>query len=327
LHIDFLGLQAFVSIAEYGSFQRAAAHLNLSQTALSHRMKKLEDYLGIKLMVRTTRQLTLTPAGQALLAKARPMLGEMATSLDALRQQGMARQERLAIGCLPTIAAHHLPPLFRQFKAEYPDIFVKVYDNSAAEIGQLVQSGEAEFGITIVSVNQWDLETRPLLEEPFVLAVPQGHALARQGFVNWQDLGGTPLVRISSQAGNRRLIDDALAGRVETLMWRYEVQHLASAVAIVRAGVAMAVVPRLAIDMIDTPGLVTLPLRNPRISRTLGILSRRGHAFSKPGRALLNLIVRHMKHDHQAGAPAGTPAGPPSAPPAGRAGPRRAAVR
>lgn len=262
-------------------------------------MKKLEEFLGTKLMVRTTRQLTLTPAGQALLATARPMMGELTASLDALRRQGMARQERLAIGCLPTIAAHHLPPLFRHFSRDFPEITVKIYDNSAEEIGRLVESGQAEFGITIVSVNQWDLETRPLLEEPFVLAVPQGHPLAEQGFVNWQDLAGTPLVRISSQAGNRQLIDEALANRVETLTWSYEVQHLASAVSIVRAGVALAIVPRLAIDMINMPGLVTLPLRNPRITRTLGILSKRGHSFSRPGRALLNLITQHMKQDRR----------------------------
>ena len=65
--IDFLGLQAFLAIAERGSFQRAAAQLNLSQTALSHRMKKLEQDLGLKLLLRTTRQVTLTEAGAQLL--------------------------------------------------------------------------------------------------------------------------------------------------------------------------------------------------------------------------------------------------------------------
>jgi DNA-binding transcriptional LysR family regulator len=295
VHIDFLGLQAFVSIADHGSFQRAAPHLNLSQTALSHRMRKLEEYLGVKLMVRTTRQLTLTPAGLALLAKARPIMGEIAASLDALRQQGMSHQEHLAIGCLPTIAVHYLPPLLRMFSREYPDIAVKIHDNSAEEIGQLVESGQAEFGVTIVSVNRWDLDTTPLLEEPFMLVCPADHALAAQKFVNWQDLAGVPLIRISSQAGNRRLIDDGLAKRRETLLWRYEVQHLASAVSLVLAGLAAAIVPRLAIDLVSTPGIVALPLRNPRISRTLGILSKRGHPLSPPAEALMDLVQKHMK--------------------------------
>ena len=63
MRIDFLGLEAFLSIAERGSFQRAAAHLNLSQAAISHRTCKLEEELGLKLFARTTREVTLTRAG------------------------------------------------------------------------------------------------------------------------------------------------------------------------------------------------------------------------------------------------------------------------
>src|SRR4051812_25278057 len=87
VRIDFLGLEAFLSIADRGSFHLAAAHLNLSQTALSHRMKKLEDDLGVKLLARTTRQVALTPAGQDLLPKARRMMDEISASFAALRQQ------------------------------------------------------------------------------------------------------------------------------------------------------------------------------------------------------------------------------------------------
>ena len=81
MRIDFLGLEAFLSIADRGSFHRAAAHLNLSQTALSHRMKKLEDDLGLKLLARTTRQVSLTPAGLELLPKARQIMDDITASL------------------------------------------------------------------------------------------------------------------------------------------------------------------------------------------------------------------------------------------------------
>ncbi|MFZ4532668.1 MAG: LysR family transcriptional regulator, partial [Alsobacter sp.] len=97
MRVDFLGLEAFLSIADRGSFHRAAAHLNLSQTALSHRMKKLEDDLGIKLLARSTRQVSLTPAGQDLLPKARHIIEEISESFASLRAQGKARQETLAI--------------------------------------------------------------------------------------------------------------------------------------------------------------------------------------------------------------------------------------
>src|SRR6478609_11495241 len=131
MRIDFLGLEAFLSIADRGSFHRAAAHLNLSQTALSHRMKKLEDDLGVKLLARTTRQVALTPAGQDLLPKARRMMDEISASFAALRQQGKERQERLTVGCLPTIAIHYLPRVLQKFQTDWPGLSVQVHDNAA----------------------------------------------------------------------------------------------------------------------------------------------------------------------------------------------------
>lgn len=297
LRIDFLGLEAFVAIAERGNFNRAAAHLNLSQTALSHRMKKLEEDLGLKLLIRNTRQVILTPAGLDLLPKAQSAIMELTASFEALRGEGRSRHERIAIACLPTISVTYLPGVLAAFRAIHPDVGVRVFDNSATEIADHVQAGRAEFGLTIVSANRWDLEVRPLLKEPFVLICPVGHDLARAGAVSWNALEGTALVRISPQTGNRILIDDALGSRRESLDWRYEVQHLATAVALVRAGVALAVVPRLALGAVPSEGIVALALRNPGVSRTLGIVTKHGLPPSAPAQALLDLIVARLRSE------------------------------
>src|SRR6185312_4065984 len=107
-----------VSIAERGSFQRAASHLNPSQTAISHRMRKLEDELGLKLFARTTREVTLTRAGIEFLPKAQKALAELEQSFDELKQQGAKRRERLDIACLPVFAVKYLPPILRRFNRE-----------------------------------------------------------------------------------------------------------------------------------------------------------------------------------------------------------------
>jgi DNA-binding transcriptional LysR family regulator len=295
MRIDFLGLQAFLSIAERGSFQRAAAHLNLSQTALSHRMRKFEQDLGVALLTRTTRHVSLTAAGQELLPKARRVMEELTDSLVQLRAHGTARPETLAIGCLPTIATHYLPRILREFGASHPSVSVRVYDNSALEIASLVQAGTAEFGLTIVSTNLRGLDIKPLLREPFVLLCPADHPFAKLKSITWSLLAGTPLIRVSPQTGNRRLIDDALGRRRESLDWRFEVQHVATAVSMVLAGIGLTVVPRLAIDPAATPGLAEVPLRHPQITRTIGVLSRRNQPLSASGSALLAIIRRALK--------------------------------
>jgi DNA-binding transcriptional LysR family regulator len=294
MRIDFLGLQAFVSVAERGSFLRAAAHLNLSQTALSHRMKKLEEDLGVTLLIRTTRHVSLTPVGLELLPKARKLMDELATSLDRIREHGAHQDERVAIGCLPTIAAYQLPRVLHEFSAKHPTVSIKIYDNSAMEIARLVQSGTAEFGLTIVSANVADLDIQVLVKEPFVVLCARDDPLAKRRFLNWSQLGTTPLIRISPQAGNRALIDDALGRRREALNWRYEVQHLQTAVGLVLAGVGVAIVPKIAASVPGLDMLSVVPLRNPSIHRTLGILMRRDAPLSRSAQSLLKMIRQHF---------------------------------
>lgn len=297
MRIDFLGLQAFVSIAERGSFQRAAAHLNLSQTALSHRIRKLEDDLGVQLFTRTTRDVTLTRTGTELLPKARRAINEIAASLSEIRNASPPEQASLSLGCLPTIATNHLPVLVRRLQDKHPDVRVRVYDNSATEIRELVSSGVAEFGLTIVAANSWDLHIQTLVKEPFLLVCRNDHPLAEASEVNWDDIADTPLIRVSPQTGNRQLIDDALGARREMLKWRFEVQHTATAVSLVEAGVGATIIPRLALNLRLSPTLRGVALRNPSLTRSLGIVSRRDQPLSPLAAEFRGMIAKHFAKD------------------------------
>lgn len=301
MRIDVLGLQAFVSIAERGSFHAAASHLNLSQTALSHRIRKLEEGLGTQLLQRTTRQVSLTKAGMALLPKARRVFEELGASLEELRLDARDAGESVEIGCLPTIAMRCMPEVIAEFVRRHEGMHVKIHDNSASEIADKVQSGEAEFGITIVAANRWDLDLKPVLKEPFVLVCQRSSPLAAASSLTWSQLEGLPLVRISAETGNRILIDDALGARRESLAWRYEVQRVATAVSLVRSGVGCTIVPQLALDAVADNDLVAIPLRAPAVSRTLGIITRKGVPLKPATRELLALVVEALKRERLAG--------------------------
>jgi DNA-binding transcriptional LysR family regulator len=292
MRIDFLGLHAFVAIAERGSFQLAAAHLNLSQTALSHRIRKLEEDLGVKLLSRTTREVSLTQAGLNLLPKVKDTIASLSDSLDELRLEGRSRQETLSIGCLPTIASGRLPVALRRFQEQHPGVELRIHDNSATEISELVQAGAIAFGLTLVAAHRWDFDIEMLVKDPFSLVCPEEHPLAAQPAVSWSDLTEVPLIRVSPRTGNRMVIDDALGSRRAGLSWRFEVQHIQTAVALVRAGLALTVIPRLALDSVDRRGLKAVPLRNPSISRQLGIVSRRGTPLSPLADELRKIIVQ-----------------------------------
>jgi DNA-binding transcriptional LysR family regulator len=294
MRLDFLGLQAFLAIAERGSFHRAASHLGITQTALSHRIRKFEEQLRERLFIRTTRAVALTPAGLALLPRARQLLADAEHLFAELGSQADARHDSVAIGCLPTAAVHVMPAVIVEFRKTYPATAVRIFDNSAGQIAERVQKGEAEFGITILGTGRWDLEIKPLVKEPFMLICPAAHAFAARRSVSWAELGGTPMIRVSPQTGNRLLIDDALGARGDTLDWMYEVQHVASAVSLVAAGAGLTVLPRVALDIAGLPQLAAVPLRNPSITRTLGAVTRRGIPLSAPAETLLTLIAARL---------------------------------
>jgi DNA-binding transcriptional LysR family regulator len=297
MRIDILGLQAFVSIAERGSFHGAASHLNLSQTALSHRIRKLEENLGVALLQRTTRQVSLTHAGVLLLPRARRLFEELGTTLDEVRSSARQSPKHVTVGCLPTVAMRCMPRVVAAFRALHPQTHVRIFDASATSVAERVQNGDVDFGITIVAANRWDLELKPVVKEPFVLVCHRDMPPAQKGALAWADIQGLPLVRIAAETGNRILIDDALGARRETLLWQYEVQRVTSAVSLVRSRVGYAIVPQLAFDVAQADDLVALPLRSPSVTRTLGIVTRKGAPLSDASRLLLDLVVKQLKAD------------------------------
>jgi DNA-binding transcriptional LysR family regulator len=295
MRVDFLGLEAFLSIAERGSFQRAASHLNLSQTAISHRIRKLEDELGLKLFARTTREVTLTRAGIEFLPKAQKALAELEQSYDELKQQGAKRRERLDIACLPVFAVNYLPPIFKKFHKLQPDVQVRIFETPSAAIAELVQSGEVEFGLSVALTNRWDLDVEPIFSSPMSLACPARHSLARKRSIGWTELRQVPLIRVSARTAIRPMIDDTLSAARVTLRWQYEVQQVETAVNLVEVGLGCAIVPHIDVALHRTRGLASVPLRGPKLACTYGLVTRRGIPLSPPAATLRALLIEELR--------------------------------
>lgn len=274
MQIDFLGIQAFLAVAECGSFGLAAARLHLSQTAISHRMRKLEESLGVQLIVRTSRGIALTEAGDALLPRARTSVQELAASCEAVRKHGQAASHWTAFGCIPTVAAGILVPLLQAAREAHPAMQVRVFDSSPIEIVELVQARATAFGVTVLQPAPGGLALHPVAREPFVLVCPEAHPLAGRQSVDWHELAAQPLIRISLPSGNSMVIDDAVGALRERLQWRYEAQRTSMALQMVRGGLGLTVVPQLAVDAGD--GLAVVPIGGPEVARTLAILVRAG---------------------------------------------------
>ena len=279
MNLDVRGLEAFLWIAELGSFRRAATHLNISQTAVSHRISKYEETLGLPLFTRTTRHVTLTKVGTEMLPLARGIVADFERQFQLIKARHADSADELAFACVPTVAVHLLPNVFTEFTRRRPKARLQVFDKSAAEIGDMVATGRAEFGVTLLGADRWNNAALPLFKDEFLCVCPASHRLAGRKIVHWNDLEEFPLVRFTSPTVNRAIMDKALGKQTQRLRWVYEVQHAMTALMLVQSGLALAAVPKLAAQ--DLPvGLKAVKLSGPKIARTIGIMRRRGERTS-----------------------------------------------
>ena len=161
-----------------------------------------------------------------------------------------------------------------------PAVIVRVFDTSAAEIAPLVAQGVAEFGLTIMAAGNEELSTEALFTEDYLLVCPAGHPLGNLKEVRWSDIGNEALIRVSRQTANRFIVDQTLGAESEQKNWAYEVQHTLTAVSLVRAGLGLTIMPRSAVRALNEKDISYSPLTRPKITRTIGILSRRGAPLS-----------------------------------------------
>lgn len=306
MRTDYLGLEAFVAVADLGSFRRAANSLNLSQTALSHRIRKLEDDLGMELFIRTTREVSLTKEAQAVLPEVRQGLKALRDACASLSETGSGRGGRLSFACLPTLSYYYLPSVLHAFSERYPDIVVRLEDRPVGRVYEMVQAGEVEFGISIVGARQWDLEIREIYTESYALYVREDDPLARQGSVARADLEGRVFAQISTQSTNRQLVDEALGDYRDRYVWRYQVQNAAMALTLVAEGAAITILPALMASL-GWQGLVPLPFRDVEMTRTLGLVTRRGASLSAPAQHLIGLLERKLDQRGTVTAPSRPP--------------------
>ncbi len=284
-------LRAFVTVGEQRSFAAAAKKLHLSQPALSRRIAHLEDMLGVRLFDRTTRSVALTLLGRKFMDEMRGLVDDVDRSVESLQGAAQLESGDVTIGCVFSAVHHFLPSVIRSFREKHPRVLVRIVEEGADEVLACVKQGEADFALNYIGMQDPEVEFTPLLKEPYVLACPRTHALARRRSVRWEELANYPHARVSHASRNRLFIDQALAHLPPLPQPVCEVRHVSTLIGLVENGLGVAVVPRLALPPPPST-VVGVKLDQPAISRTIGIVRRAGRSLSPAGEALAKLLTQ-----------------------------------
>jgi DNA-binding transcriptional LysR family regulator len=181
--------------------------------------------------------------------------------------------------------------VLQQYHEKYPRILLRVADAGAGDVLSSVVRGDADFGVNYVGAHEPNIDFEPVLKEAFVVACRKDHALAKRRKVSWAELGKYDYMTVAKASGNRFLLDLALAdtpGRPRSFC---EVRHVMTVVSLVEAGLGIAAVPQLAMPPGDHPTLVSIPLVEPSVTRTVGLIRRRGIALSPAAQHLYDMVL------------------------------------
>lgn len=291
--VDLDALRAFVAVASHTSFNDAAIELNLSASALTRRIKRLEEALDVMLFERTTRYVALTSSGELLLPRAQGVLRELEASLELVSEATRIRAGQLTIACIPTVAKFMLPKIIGSYHKRRPEVRLRLIEANLATVLQRVATGEAEFGMAFLVSESPEFAIDELLVDPYVLACPADHPLAANQHVTWPELRPWPLIVSGTSSGNRRMLDAAL----RDIDWHpdrlIEIEHLTTSLGLVEAGLGISIIPRCTAPRDAHARIAVRPLVDPTVARTIGLIRRRDATLSSSARDF-RLALRRM---------------------------------
>jgi len=288
LGVELRHLAALQALSDEGSFGRAAERLGYTQSAVSQQIATLERIVGERLVERPggPRPISLTEAGELLLHHAQSIVARLQAAradLDALRA---GEAGRLRIGTFQSAGARLLPEIIRRYRERWPQVEIGLDELEDDEIIVAIEGGDIDVGFVLLPVGDVPLEATELLHDPHVLIVAAGSPLA-EGRPSLAEITQQPLVGFRDAHAVTQIVAGFRAEGLEP-HWAYRSNDNPTIQGLVAAGVAVAVMPRLTVDVADRRiAVVDLPPSFP--SRVVAIARHRDRYHSPSARAFIDI--------------------------------------
>jgi len=290
-------LRYLVAVADLRHFGRAAARCFVSQPTLSAQLKKLEQSLGVQLVERAPNKVSLTAAGEEIVARARRILEASDEVVALARSQRDPLAGRLRVALLPTVGPYLLPHIAPLIRKSLPRLQLRLYEYQTAAMLEKLHGGQLDVGILALPVELAGLEARELYREAFTVAVPERHPLAARHSVRVADLEGETLLLLEE---GHCLRDQALevCSRVGVRDQQdFRATSLETLRQMVATGAGVTLLPELAGRGAyrGSRGVVLRPFTRPAPARRVGAVWRKTTARRAAIDALCNVIAEHAQ--------------------------------
>jgi LysR family transcriptional regulator, transcription activator of glutamate synthase operon len=288
--MDLRQLRYLVALAEEGSFTRAAASEHIAQPAVSQQIRRLEEELGLTLVERTTRRVTLTDAGALLVVRARRIMSELEAAETELQSLRGMHTGRVSVGTMHTMGPLDLSLALALFSQRHPNVHFTVREQSSEEMAEMLRIDELDLAFLSVTeqVESRGLGLQQLMSEELVVLLPPGHRLGRRRQVRMAELADEPFISFRTGARLRELL--VSAGREAGFEPRVTLESNESQRIrrLVSRGLGVAILPR---SDAEGPGadIAVAKLIEPMLSRDITLAWREGRRLAPAAAEFLEL--------------------------------------
>ena len=248
---EFSQIRCFVAVAEDLHFGRAAARLNMTQPPLSRQIQLLERILGVTLLDRTSRLVRLTPAGRLFLIEARRILRLAESAALATRRVAFGDAGRISVGFTAASGYSLLPRLVALTKSRLPNVELTLYEMVTGDQIEALLTGRVDVGLVRPPIGRPDFNTRPLLSEGLVAALPRGDPRLAKTTLSLADFDAAPLIMYSMEGATyfHHMLVALFEQAGVSPIYAQHVTQIHSMLALVQANLGAALVPEAAVAL------------------------------------------------------------------------------
>ena len=296
--LEVRDLRLMMAIAECGGATRAARVLSLSQSAVSHQLRNLEERLGCRLFERSGKRLIITAAGERLVKLGAEVLKPITLAEQEIRRGATGERLLLRVATQCYTAFHWLPSAISVLSAEHPHVELVLTGEAPADFAAALDACQLELGLCVSPPRATRLERVRLFEDELVLVVPRGHQLAKQAFASGADLGGETLIMNQIASPERERVRKALFPRGEKPAKVMRVPFSEAIIELVSAGLGVSIMAGFTLQRAVRRGDVeTVRLTRGGIRRSWTAVFRRNTRVD----AAVRLLIEAVKRQHTSG--------------------------
>lgn len=286
--IELDGIKAFMTVADCGSFSRAAMRLHLTQPAVSKRIALLEHQVGVQLFDRIGRTVRLTEAGHELLARARDILQRVEDTERAISNLSGRVAGQLSLATSHHIGLWRLPTVLRRYSQQYPEVTFDLHFMDSEVAHEQIVQGNLELGVITLAPGEHErLKSILVWRDDLVFMCAPDHELAGQSAVTIEELAGHTAILPDMTTFTGRIVKRLFDDRKLSLNTSMSTNYLETIKMLVSIGLGWSVLPRTMLDddtvRLDVPGV--------EIHRDLGIIHHKQRTLSNAGLAFIELMT------------------------------------